>query len=133
VTVKAREDAEGCARPPARLDPTFDAAEVSGFGIHVTIVEPGRMATSIASSMSVPEASQPYAALVAPLAAAYAGGASAGTDPDQAARFILDVTDLDEPPLHLPMGESAFEDILAAENRRLTELTDWEQVSRSVG
>ena len=58
---------------------------------------------------------------------------SVGTDPDQVARFILDVTDLDDPPLHLPLGESAFEHILAAENRRLTELTDWEQVSRSVG
>jgi hypothetical protein len=46
---------------------------------------------------------------------------------------ILDVTDLDEPPLHLPLGEAAFQVILAAENRRLTELADWEQVSRSVG
>jgi NADP-dependent 3-hydroxy acid dehydrogenase YdfG len=109
------------------------AAEVSGFGIRVTIVEPGRMATSIASSMSVPDASEPYAGLVAPLVAAYANGASEGTDPGQAARFILDVADLDEPPLHLPLGESAFDHILAAERRRLTELTDWEQVSRSVG
>jgi NAD(P)-dependent dehydrogenase (short-subunit alcohol dehydrogenase family) len=109
------------------------AAEVSGFGIRVTIVEPGRMATSIASSMSIPEASEPYAALVAPLAVAYAGEASAGTDPGQAARFILNVTDFDEPPLHLPLSESAFEHILAAEHRRLTELTEWEQVSRSIG
>jgi NAD(P)-dependent dehydrogenase (short-subunit alcohol dehydrogenase family) len=107
-------------------------AEVSGFGIRVTIVEPGRMATSIASSMAIPDASEPYAAQVAPLAAVYAGGASVGTDPDRAARFILDVTDLDDPPLRIPLGESAFEHILAAENGRLTELTDWEQLSRSV-
>jgi NADP-dependent 3-hydroxy acid dehydrogenase YdfG len=109
------------------------AAEVSGFGIRVTIVEPGRMATSIASSMSAPDASEPYADLVAPLAAAYADGASAGIDPGQAARFILHMTDLDKPPLHVPMGESAFERILAAESRRLTELVEWERFSRSVG
>lgn len=109
------------------------AAEVSGFGIRVTIVEPGRMATSIASSMSIPDASDPYAAQVGPLAAVYAGGASVGADPDQVARVILDVTDLDDPPLHLPLGEPAFQAILAAENRRLIELTDWEQVSRSAG
>ncbi|WP_433286311.1 SDR family NAD(P)-dependent oxidoreductase [Pseudonocardia sp. CA-142604] len=108
------------------------AKEVSGFGIRVTIVEPGRMATSIASSMAIPEASEPYAPLVAPLASAYAGGASAGTDPARAARFVLDVTDVDEPPLHLPLGESAFEYILAAETQRLAELTAWERISRSV-
>jgi NAD(P)-dependent dehydrogenase (short-subunit alcohol dehydrogenase family) len=109
------------------------AKEVAGFGIKVTIVEPGRMATSIASSMNVPKASEPYAALVAPLAAAYANGASAGTDPDEAARFVLEVTDLDEPPLHLPLSGSAFEYIHAAEQSRMNELTTWEQFSRSVG
>lgn len=108
------------------------AQEVSGFGIRVTIVEPGRMATSIASSMSIPEASEPYRALLAPLASAYAEGASSGTDPAHAARFVLDVADLEEPPLRLPLGESAFERILAAETRRLAELTAWEQVSRSL-
>ncbi|WP_409463702.1 SDR family NAD(P)-dependent oxidoreductase [Amycolatopsis sp. GA6-003] len=53
------------------------AKEVAGFGIRVTIVEPGRMATSITSSMAIPEPSAPYAALIAPLADAYARGASA--------------------------------------------------------
>ena len=55
----------------------------------------------IATAMSIPDASEPYAAQVAPLAAVYAG---------------------DDSPA-----------ILAAEQRRLTELTDWEPVSRSAG
>jgi NAD(P)-dependent dehydrogenase (short-subunit alcohol dehydrogenase family) len=107
------------------------ALEVAGFGVRVTMIEPGRMATTIAASMTVPDATEPYAALLAPLAASYANGASAGTTPADAARFVLDVTDLDEPPLRVPLGASAFEHILAAEKRRLTELENWEQFSRS--
>lgn len=108
------------------------AGEVAGFGIRVTIVQPGRMATSIATSMAVPPASASYAELVAPLAAAYADGASAGTDPAQAARFVLDVTDLDAPPLRVPLSGPAYDRILAAEQARHAELIEWEQFSRSV-
>jgi NAD(P)-dependent dehydrogenase (short-subunit alcohol dehydrogenase family) len=108
------------------------ATEVAGFGIKVTIVEPGRMATTIASTMKI-TAGEAYAQLVAPLASRFAGGARAGTDPDRAARFVLEVTDLDRPPLHLPLGGSAFDRILAAEEERMSELTEWEQFSRSVG
>jgi NAD(P)-dependent dehydrogenase (short-subunit alcohol dehydrogenase family) len=108
------------------------ATEVAGFGIRVTIVEPGRMATSLADSMTIAEPSGPYADLLRPLAEAWAGGASAGTAPGRAARFVLDVAALDHPPLHVPLGGSAFDRILAAEQDRLRELREWEQVSRSV-
>ncbi|MCU1686953.1 MAG: short-chain dehydrogenase/reductase [Amycolatopsis sp.] len=107
------------------------ALEVAGFGIAVTIVEPGRMATSIASSMAIPAPSQPYAALLHGLASAYADGASAGTTAESAARFVLDLSALDRPPLRVPLGSAAFEHILAADNRRLTELGEWEKFSRS--
>ncbi|XHU08267.1 SDR family NAD(P)-dependent oxidoreductase [Amycolatopsis sp. WGS_07] len=107
------------------------AKEIAGFGIRVTIVEPGRMATSIVSSMAIPEPSAPYAGLIAPLADTYASGASAETDPAAAARFVLEVIGLDEPPLHPPLGGSAFQHILAAEQNRLAELAEWESFSRA--
>lgn len=106
------------------------AKEVAGFGIQVTIVEPGRMATSLADSMKITELTGPYAELLRPLAASYANGAAAGTPPESAARFVLDVAALDEPPLRVPLGGAAFDSILAAENLRLRELQDWEQLSR---
>jgi NAD(P)-dependent dehydrogenase (short-subunit alcohol dehydrogenase family) len=108
------------------------ALEVAGFGVRVTIIEPGSMATTLASSMTIPKASEPYMELLAPLTAAYAGGTSTGTTSADAAQFVLDVTELDAPPLHIPLGGSAYEYILAAEQKRLSELQHWEQFSRSV-
>jgi hypothetical protein len=44
---------------------------------------------------------------------------------------VLDLSALDRPPLRVPLGSAAFEHILAADNRRLTELGEWEKFSRS--
>ena len=76
------------------------ALEVAPFGIRVTMIEPGRMATTIASSMRIPEPSTPYA----PLAAAWGNGATRGVPPAAAARFVLEITELDRPPLRVPPG-----------------------------
>lgn len=105
------------------------AKEVAGFGIQVTIVEPGRMATSLADSMKITELTGPYAELLRPLAASYANGAAAGTPPESAARFVLDVAALDEPRYEC-RSAALLDSILAAENLRLRELQDWEQLSR---
>lgn len=108
------------------------ALEMRSFGIKATIVEPGRMATSIGASMVVPEATAPYARLIAPLADAYANGAARGTPPEMAAALIRRVAGMDEPPLRLALGSGAFDVIRAADRRRLAELDRHEALSRSV-
>lgn len=60
-----------------------------------------------------------------------ADGTAAGTEPARAARFVLEVTDLHEPPLRLPLGGAAFARVRAAEERRAAELAKWEHFSRS--
>jgi NAD(P)-dependent dehydrogenase (short-subunit alcohol dehydrogenase family) len=108
------------------------ALEVADFGVQVSIVEPGRMATSIASSMAIPEPSEPYADLLRPLTSAFAGGAVSGTDPRDAADFVLRLTELDRPPLRIPLSGAAFDAVLTAEKGRLAELEEWEDFSRSI-
>ncbi|WP_136043340.1 MULTISPECIES: SDR family NAD(P)-dependent oxidoreductase [unclassified Microbacterium] len=80
--------------------------EVAGFGIKVTLVEPGGFATDWAGSSAVHAAAQPqYDELRANLAAQYeqmgdaAIGNPAGTGP-----AILEVADAEEPPLRVFFG-----------------------------
>jgi NAD(P)-dependent dehydrogenase (short-subunit alcohol dehydrogenase family) len=110
------------------------AVEVAPFGVKVTIVEPGAMATTLASSMTLAEPSAHYADALAPLLGVY-GGAQAGArgvDPVHAAEMLLGVLDLPDPPLWLPLSGEALDYIRTAEQRKLAQLERWEALSRSV-
>jgi hypothetical protein len=57
-------------------------------------------------------------------------GSEAG-DPARAAKIILDVVRLDEPPLRLLLGAGAVELAEAASRARAAEALEWAEVSRS--
>lgn len=108
------------------------AAEVAPFGVKVTIVEPGSMATTLASSMKLPEPSAPYTEMMAPMLKRYGDPKAAhGVSPQRAAEVLLGVLDLPEPPLRLPLSGEAVDYIRAAEQRKIAELDRWEELSRS--
>jgi NAD(P)-dependent dehydrogenase (short-subunit alcohol dehydrogenase family) len=107
------------------------ALEVAGFGVRVTIIEPGRMATEISSAMTIAQPSEPYAELLAPFTARFVGGQSAGTKAADAADFVLRALELDDPPLRLPLGTAAFQAILAAEQKKMDELQRWSSFSHA--
>jgi NAD(P)-dependent dehydrogenase (short-subunit alcohol dehydrogenase family) len=101
------------------------AAEVAPFGVRVTVLEPGGMATDWAgSSMRVAEVRPEYAGTVGAVATMH-GAATFGTsDPAKVARLLLDVVAMDEPPLRLLVGPDAYElataagrELLAADER----------------
>jgi NAD(P)-dependent dehydrogenase (short-subunit alcohol dehydrogenase family) len=110
------------------------ADEVAHLGIKVTIVEPGPHRTEFASSDSA-EVADPiddYADSVG--AAREAFGDMDGTqpgDPERAARAIIEAVEADEPPLRLPLGTMALQNIRAKFDRQLRELTEWEELEAS--
>ncbi len=53
-------------------------------------------------------------------------------DPSRAAQVILDVADLDEPPLRLLLGAGAVESAERSSRDRAAEAEQWAEVSRSV-
>jgi hypothetical protein len=53
-------------------------------------------------------------------------------DPDKVARVLLDVAQLDEPPLHLVLGTDAVERVKAGMARQVAEDERWADVRRSV-
>ena len=105
------------------------AAEVAGFGIHVTIVEPGGFATDWAG---------PSAVHSAPLAAyddlrearARQRRSFEPGDPQATGAAILKVVDADEPPLRIFFGKAGLEMTRAEYGRRIATWEAWDAVSQ---
>lgn len=109
------------------------ALEVAPFGVKVTILEPGGFRTDWAgSSMSVTEPLEDYVPTVgASLAMHELLPDAAAGDPKRAARILVRVAEMDEPPLRLPLGNNAVDMIRASDTAKLAEIDAWEEVSRS--
>jgi NAD(P)-dependent dehydrogenase (short-subunit alcohol dehydrogenase family) len=108
------------------------AAEVSPLGIRVTSLEPGGMATDWAgSSMTVPEISAPYQQTVGAAAAMHDSSWRPLGDPAKVAEVILQVADMDDPPVRLLLGSEAFAYATAAARAQLASDERWAELSRS--
>jgi NAD(P)-dependent dehydrogenase (short-subunit alcohol dehydrogenase family) len=109
------------------------ANEVKPLGIKVTIIEPGGFRTDWAgSSMRILPVRDDYDQTVGAMnryrqstAATWPG------DPARAARIIIDIARLDEPPLRLLLGAGAVEAAEKASQARAAEAEKWADVSRS--
>ncbi|WP_116138466.1 oxidoreductase [Trinickia diaoshuihuensis] len=110
------------------------AKEVRGFGIRVTIAEPGGMRTRWAgSSMTIPAISEPYKSVIEPVAQRMreADGKQPG-DPKRIARVLLDIADSPTPPLRLLLGSDAIAVAREAARARADEDALWREVGESV-
>jgi NAD(P)-dependent dehydrogenase (short-subunit alcohol dehydrogenase family) len=109
------------------------AQEVAPFGVKVTIVEPGGMRTDWAgSSMRVDPVTPAYEATIGLFQKHIRENQQgAQTDPAKAARAILEVAAVPDPPLHLLLGSDAvfLAGVVAA--TRAAEDARWQALSRS--
>jgi NAD(P)-dependent dehydrogenase (short-subunit alcohol dehydrogenase family) len=109
------------------------ANEVKPLGIKVTIIEPGGFRTDWGgSSMSILPLREEYDQTVGAMnryressVATWLG------DPARAAKIIVALVGLDEPPLRLLLGASAVESAEKAAQARAAETEKWAAVSRS--
>jgi NAD(P)-dependent dehydrogenase (short-subunit alcohol dehydrogenase family) len=107
--------------------------EVRPLGIKVTIIEPGGFRTDWGgASMRAPAVGADYDQTV--------GGNNRAReatvdhwrgDPARAARIIVDVVGLDDPPLRLLLGAGAVESAAKASKARAEEAESWAETSRS--
>jgi NAD(P)-dependent dehydrogenase (short-subunit alcohol dehydrogenase family) len=107
------------------------AREVAPLGIKVTAIEPGGFRTDWAgSSMVVADIAEDYRLSVGVVAAQLRDrvGHEPG-DPDKAAQVILQVTALDDPPLQLVLGTSAFMLARRADEQRIASDDAWKALS----
>ncbi len=107
--------------------------EVSGFGVKVTIIEPGAFRTDWAgSSMDVADYGADYETTVAALARhlRHTTGSEPG-DPDRAAQAILTIAATAEPPLRLLLGGSAYRTAQRVTEERAASDARWRELSES--
>jgi NAD(P)-dependent dehydrogenase (short-subunit alcohol dehydrogenase family) len=88
------------------------AKEVAPLGINVTIIEPGRFRTDFAGSSTGIKGVQPG-------------------DPDKAARVVLQVVSMSEPPLRLLLGSDAVRVAEQSELARIDADMKWRELSLS--
>ena len=108
-------------------------SEVAPLGIKVTIVEPGAFRTDWGGgSMRLAEVAPDYAATVGRMHAyrRSVDGSQPG-DPARAARVLLDVAAMDEPPRRLLLGTDAVQMAEHASRVRAREAAVWAGVSQS--
>ncbi|GAB3958956.1 SDR family NAD(P)-dependent oxidoreductase [Actinoallomurus acanthiterrae] len=107
--------------------------EVKPLGIKVTIVEPGAFRTDWAgSSMILAPVGPDYEQTVGAMNRRRAGlDRTSPGDPERAGQVIVDVIDLDEPPLRLLLGSDAVAAADRSSQERAAEAARWAEVSRS--
>jgi len=105
------------------------AQEVGGFGIRVTLIEPGAYATGFASpsSFKLADGIEAYGALRKRV---FAQSAHIDFgDPRATAAAVLKIVDASELPLRFFLGTEGVPVARAAYEARLAEWEKWEQVS----
>ena len=108
------------------------SAEVAGFGIKVTLVEPTGYATDWAFGSAMRAEPNPaYEPVREAALAARAKVIADRGDPEATAPVVLALVDMPEPPLRLFLGEGPFEMIQAEYAARLAEWKEYADLSRS--
>jgi NAD(P)-dependent dehydrogenase (short-subunit alcohol dehydrogenase family) len=103
------------------------AQEVAGFGIKVTLVEPGSYATEGAAAGVHAEADPRYTGLREAFAA-YAQTLESG-DPAAAGRALLDIVDSANPPLRVFFGAQANEIVPQVYADRIETWANWRELA----
>jgi NAD(P)-dependent dehydrogenase (short-subunit alcohol dehydrogenase family) len=110
------------------------AREVEPFGVKVTALAPGSFRTDwagrsmIRSERRIPD----YDALFDPIRQARTdkSGKQNG-DPERLAQVVLDLVAMEDPPVHLLLGNDALALVEPALKRQLEQIRAWEPVTRS--
>lgn len=109
------------------------AQEIAPLGLRLTIVEPGGFRTDWGgASMGFAKPMPEYAGTAGAVAQYIRTHAQDFPgDPDKAAAVLLQLADLAEPPLRLPLGSDAVAILRAVYAKNLAELEQWAELSES--
>lgn len=105
------------------------AMEVEGFGIKVTILQPGGYITDLFTrGLTATKEHTAYADLRNRLAALWSSSYDAPVS--LAASVVCKIVDTDEPPKKIILGGTAYDQVMGMIDARLEEYRKWEDLSR---
>lgn len=109
------------------------AQEVAPFGINVTILAPGTFRTSFMSegSMAVAKNKIDDYNLKEQVETFRSFDGKQLGDPKKLAQVLIQISRMENPPLHLPLGSDSFNAILGSRDREQEELKKWKELSLS--
>jgi NAD(P)-dependent dehydrogenase (short-subunit alcohol dehydrogenase family) len=105
------------------------AQEVAGFGIKVTLIEPGGFSTDWSGSSAGRATPLPAYDDLRERAQAWRASRGAPGDPTATAGAVLKIVDADDPPLRVFLGESPLRIATADYESRLATWNEWQPVS----
>ncbi|MEV7420160.1 SDR family NAD(P)-dependent oxidoreductase [Streptomyces sp. NPDC089919] len=106
------------------------AMEGVGFGVKVSIVQPGGYWTDLYTAMRSSTPLEAYAPLRAELEKQWAEG-SVDSEPRLAAEALVTLVDAEEPPLRLLLGSMVYDLAFDIAKQRMATWSAWEGVSRA--
>jgi NAD(P)-dependent dehydrogenase (short-subunit alcohol dehydrogenase family) len=112
------------------------AQETAGLGIKVTIAEPGGTRTDfIAKGVVQPENALPedYPSTAALVGMFNERDGQQYSDPRRLAEVLIEIAELEKPPLHLPLGEDSYNAIKKQLEKISEEISQWREKSLSTG
>ena len=109
------------------------AQEVAPFGIKVTILAPGSFRTNFMnpSSLNVAKNKIDVYDLDKQIELFTGFDGKQLGDPKKLAEVLLKITEMSNPPLHLPLGSDSYNAILAIRDNEQKELEEWKNLSLS--
>jgi NAD(P)-dependent dehydrogenase (short-subunit alcohol dehydrogenase family) len=109
------------------------AQEVKPFNIKVTVIAPGMFRTSFMSDSTLAEAKNKIAVYNVEqhvnMLKSFDGNQPG--DPKKLAKVLLAVTELPNPPVHLPLGNDSYNSIVEHRKNEAHEMETWKQLSFS--
>lgn len=109
------------------------AAELACFGIKVILIEPGPFRTDFGKSLSIAPENPAYQESKASLSRQYIAQLHQNQpgDPIKAARIMIELTNMENPPLRLLLGNKAVERIHEKLKTQAEEFAHYEDLARS--
>lgn len=109
------------------------AQEVKPFGIKVTVVAPGMFRTNFMSDTTLAIAANKIADyhLEAHVAMLRSFNGNQPGDPTKLAQVLYEISNLAQPPLHLPLGTDSYQSIVEQRKNEAAELATWKHLSFS--
>lgn len=109
------------------------AQEVKPFGINVTVVAPGMFRTNFMSNTTLAVARNKIAdyGLEEHTKMLQSFDRHQPGDPKKLAKILFDITNIAEPPLHLPLGTDSYQSIIDQRKKEAIELEQWKHLSVS--